>query len=279
MRTNIAGRHEAFDRQLLADAGVVSLLVVFLTAVHVVLPAGQRSIFVFNHDAFEPWTLLTSAYVHHDILHLVNNLVGFLIATGVVYWLCWRLDARRWFRVTTATFVIALPILVNVSSYTIFRVVVPNASPTGRGFSGVVAGFVGFLFAALLVWIAAQTSRTIAVYLGEGVAVLMAWTLAVIYSGFELHVAGLVLVGVGFSGWGILTEIDPVRIRGQWRKSLSELKVGFGLTLVLLWFLIALFPPNFTDGEVVTNIFAHAAGFVWGVLIALILRQGRSQLF
>lgn len=279
MRTNIAGCHEAFDRQLLADAGVVSLLVVFLTAVHVGLPAGQRSIFVFNHDAFEPWTLLTSAYVHHDVPHLVNNLAGFLIAAGVVYWLCWRLDARRWFRVTTATFVIALPILVNVSSYTIFRVVVPNASPTGRGFSGVVAGFVGFLFAALLVWIAAQTSRTIAVYLGEGVAVLMAWTLAVIYSGFELHVAGLVLVGVGFSGWGILTEIDPVRIRGQWRKSLSELKVGFGLTLVLLWFLIALFPPNFTDGEVVTNIFAHAAGFVWGVLIALILRQGRSQLF
>jgi hypothetical protein len=271
----MTGRHDVFDRHLLADVGIVTLLIAALTAVHVGLPASRRATLVFKHHAVEPWALLTSAYVHHNLTHLVNNLVGFVIAVSVVYWLCWRLDARHWFRVTTVTFVVTLPILVNLSSYAIFGVIVPDASLIGRGFSGVVAGFVGFLFAALLVWIAAQTSRDMAVYLGEIIGVLMVWILALIYSGFELHVAGLALVGMGVSGWGVSTEIDPARIRDRWRQSLPEVSAGFGIVVVLLWFLVALFPPDFASGEIATNIFGHAAGFGWGTLIALVL-WGRS---
>ncbi|WP_302080598.1 hypothetical protein [Salinibaculum rarum] len=276
MRTTITDRYEAIDQQLLTDVGFVNLLVAFVTAIHFGLPASIRAKLLFNHDAFEPWTLLTSAYVHHDATHLLNNLVGLLIAASAIYWLCWQLEARRWFRVTAATFVLALPILVNLSSYAIFEVIVPNASPTTRGFSGVVAGFAGFLFAALVVWIAAQTTWSIAVYLGEGVTVLMAWILALIYSGFELHIAGLAVVGIGFSGWGVLTETNPARIRNHWRESLPDASVAFGVIMVLLWFLLVLFPLDFTSGEVATNIFAHGAGFVWGTLLALVLWKGWS---
>jgi hypothetical protein len=99
---------------------------------------------IFDHEAFDVWTLLTSAYVHYDLTHLSNNLAGFLMATVAVYWLCWRLGARRWFRVTTAAFLILLPVLVNVSSYVILGMVAPDASLTGQGFSGVIAGYVGF---------------------------------------------------------------------------------------------------------------------------------------
>jgi hypothetical protein len=166
---------------------------------------------------------------------------------------------------------VTLPILVNLSSYAILGAVAPQASPTGRGFSGVVAGFGGFLFTALAVWIASHTSRTIAAYLTGLLTILMTWTVSLIYSGFEIHVAGLVIVGMGFSGWGILTETDSAQIRSHWRRFLPEMGVGFGMILILFWFVVALFPPDFTSGKVTTNIFAHAAGFVWGVLIALVL--------
>lgn len=273
MREQLPDQQERLDKRVLADVAFIGLIAGFLAAIHVGLPSNIRADLAFSHEAVKPWTLLTSAYVHHDVTHLANNLAGFIVAAVIVYGLCWQLDARQWFQETTAMFLLVLPILVNLSSYAILSAIVPNASPTSQGFSGVAAGFVGFLFAAFLVWIATRTSRNIAVYLGEGLFIFMLWTLSLIYSGFESHVAGLVLVGVGFSGWGLLREVNQARIRAHWRASLAEVSVGFAIVLVLVYFLIALFPPDFASGEVATNIFAHAAGFGWGIAVALSLRQ------
>jgi membrane associated rhomboid family serine protease len=112
-------------------------------------------------------------------------------------------------------------------------------------------------------------------YLGEGLVVLMAWTLSLIYSGFETRIAGLVLIGIGLTGWGLHREVNQARTRARLQASLPEVTLGLGIVLVLLWFLIALFPPDFASGEVTTNIFAHAAGFAWGAFLPLVLWKRR----
>ncbi|WP_436903526.1 hypothetical protein [Halovenus halobia] len=271
MRSSTLTPQDVIDRQLLIDIGFVGLLIAFLTAIHVGLPASKRAELVFHHKTVDPWTLLTSAYIHHDIAHLQGNIIGLLIATSTVYALCWQLGARRWFRLTTAAFLTRLPVLVSLSSYAIFRAIAPQVSLTSRGFSGVVAGFGGFLFAALIVWIASSTSRTTAVYLGCCLTVFMTWLVSLIYSGFEGPIAALSIIGIGASICGLVAETDSTHLRPQWQERVPKMGVGLGIILILLWFVVALFPPNPTSGGVTTNIFAHAAGFTWGTLIALVL--------
>jgi hypothetical protein len=244
-----------------------------LVGLHVGLPPLVRDQLAFDHEAFVPWTLLTSAYVHHSVNHLLNNAVGFLIAASVVYWLCWLLSMRRWFRVTVVSFLIVLPVLVNLTSYVVLGWVVPDASPIGRGFSGVVAGNAGFLFIAFVAWVAQQSSRGVAVFIGEGVGVLMAFVLALIHSGLELSVLGLTGVGIGLSGWGLSRESEESQVHAQWREWLPELGAGIGVVLILLWFLVALFPPEFVGSEMTTNIFADGAGFVWGAKLAVVVNK------
>jgi len=271
--SNIIDARRRFDKDTLVDIGFVILICGFLAAIQIGLSPPERARLSFDHESFVLWTLLTSAYIHHDFTHLLNNLIGFLIAAVAIYWLCWRLGERRWFRVTAVSFSVVLPILVNLTSYAVLEWMVPNASPTGRGFSGVAAGFVGFLFAAFIVWIAKQSSRRVALYIGQGIGVLMAWVLALIYRGLELQVIGLVGVGMGLSGWGLVSEVNSGRICARWREWLPQIGVGVTIVSLLLWFLIVLFPANFLSGTVTTNIFAHGAGFMWGTVSAFTVRK------
>jgi len=260
----LAPLYRAFDRRLLYDAGLVATIASLLGGIHLFVPSGQRAQFVFNHETLAPWTLWTNAFVHAGWSHLLQNVAGFLLAAGAAYILCRLLSARKWFWVTTAAFLIVLPTLVSLSSYFVVGWIAPDASPMERGFSGVAAGYVSFLFVTFLVWFVKRTSGQVAQYVGQAVILLLVFELSVIYIGLDVFVVGLVAVGIGLSVWGLGYELAAI----QWRPQALGTAVAVGVPLMLAWFVLILFPAEWTSGGQTTNIFAHGAGLLWGGCIA-----------
>lgn len=260
------------------DAGFIGGIAGLIVTAHFVLPTGLKSALVFEHQKFDLWTLLTSAYIHAGIGHLAHNIVGFLVAAVMINNICRHLGERRWFYATSLTLMVVLPILVNLTSYAILGVIAPEATPTGRGFSGVGAGFVGFVFAGFLVWAAKQSGRAIAQYVGYAIALVLALEIALIYSGIRLDLLGITAAGLALTGWGITREVAPEKIRRHWRDWLPEVGLGILVLAFLGMFTLLLFPADIGSGNMTVNIFAHGAGFVYGTTLALIIWRGRKSL-
>lgn len=267
MRSSLDGRVEwQAVRPLLGDAGVLTLLAGLLIAVHALVPPSLQAQLAFDHQAVAPWMVWTHAYVHTDWTHLLTNVAGYLSLGAVAYVLCRRLDARRWFWLTTAAFVVLLPVFVSLSSYVVLGWIGPATLPPERGFSGVVAGFAGFVFVAFLLWVSREAGLAVTQAAGQGVILLMLWELSVIYAGWEemLLSSGLIAGGLGLSWVLIFRAVswpDVWTRRDAWW---AELSFAVGIVVVLLTAVVALFPAELVSGGMFTNIFAHAAGFLWG---------------
>lgn len=261
------------DRRLLGDVFLTALIVGVLTGIHYGFPADIQALLAFDHEAFRPWSLVTSAYVHRSDAHLWNNISGFLLAAAVVYRLCWLLGKRSWFRLTLPVFLFLLPVLVNLSSYVILGLLTPASSPTGRGFSGVAAAFVGFILTGFLVWVSSLTSRQVSLYVGQAVIVGLVWELSIIYKGFDVLVLGLVGVASVLIGIGAFRETEPEQRRFVLADDMPEIWLAGVFIGVLAVFVLLLFPADFIGDEGATNIFAHAAGMVYGAVSAYIVHQ------
>lgn len=272
LQSEVEARIEQVDKQFFQDVFLVALVAGFLVAVHYGLPADIKALLAFDHEAFRPWTLLTSAFVHRNDVHLWNNVQGFLLASGLVYWLCWRLGKRSWFRWTLLAFLIVLPIIVNLTSYLVLGWLSPESTTTGRGFSSIAAGFVGFLFTAFLTWVADITSRNIALYVGQLVTVVLVWELSLIYKGFDVLV--VVLIGFVFLliGVGIFRETTPGQRQFDWQEQFPTLYFASLIVGLLAAFIVVLFPADFIGSEAFTNIFAHAAGLIYGAVMVYVPR-------
>ena len=265
---------ERAEKTLLVDAGFVVAISVLLAIIHFLTSPSLKLALAFDHQKFEFWTLLTSAYVHAGPEHLINNVMGFLVAAVMALNFCRYLDERSWFYATSLALLLVLPILVNLTSYAIIGVVAPEASPIGRGFSGVGAGFLGFVLAVFLVWTAKRSSWAITQYVGYGIVLLLLLEIAVIYSGIRLDLLGVTVAGLVATGWGFSREVNLEEIHQNLREWLPE----FGLSIVMLGFLglfiLLLFPTDIANGDMTVNIFAHAAGLVYGAALALVIWSG-----
>lgn len=268
--TRLVGLSDRIDRGWLVDAGLITLIVGVLVTAHLAIPSNLKAQLVFDHQAFESWTLFTSAYIHAGVKHLINNVAGFVLAGLLTLILCREVEARWWFHLTSLLFLLLLPILVNLSSYAALGTLFPEAAPTGRGFSGVAAGFVGFVFAAFLVWVAQQSSRTIAQYIGYAVLLVLTLEFALIYVGFRPNVVGLSLLGIAVLMWGLNDEIGLGTMQKQWRNWIAEMMFGLLIVVALIVFVYTLFPANIVSDGLTVNIFAHGAGFLWGTGLALV---------
>lgn len=258
-------RRTAFDAVGLAAIGGV------LVAIHFLLPAGIQDQLAFDHGQFAPWSLLTAAYVHNSTQHLFNNLGGYGVGATIAYILCVGQDRRRWFWTTIAGFLLVLPILVSSTSYVAFQAL--GIEPTTRGFSGVVAGFAGFILVALVRHIGDRYGASAGQSVGQGVFLILLGEIAVIYTGVpSLLVSGLLVVG-------LLLSFGSLGLRGlrrDWdpdeRTELVLEGVFSGLVVVLLLvFVWALFPTTLVRGGTTTNIVAHGSGLLYGVVVSIIL--------
>ena len=251
--------------------GVLASVAALLVVVHEFLPATIQARFAFDHGEPTLLTLLTAAYVHVDDAHLFGNLVGYVVVAVVTYLVCRQLDRERWFWSTTALLLLVLPVLVNLANYLVLRTWFPWMTPVNRGFSGVVAGFGGFLLVTVFVLVASDYGRPVAVYVSEAVVLVLLSEIAVVYS------ESVSALSVGVVGLGVATAVLGVRLevrRGRVPTDRSGRQVVvdslFVASLVALVAVLVygLFPTTLVVDGRLTNVFAHGVGFLFGASLA-----------
>ena len=250
----------------------LAVVPIFLAAIHFLTPETFRQALAFDHTRFNGYTLLTAAYIHASDAHLYNNLIGYALASTYTYALCLTADELSWFRRTFLVHLLTLPTLVNLTSYAIFAILVPGAEPVSRGFSGVVSGLVGFLLVALYVFVQKRHSRMIGYATGLITLLLLMQLIDLRYSGgFRPVVTSLIalaslLVLSSYFRSGI--EIPGKEERRNIGLSIAGIAV---VAFIAAYMILKLFPEAgaIVEDGAFTNIFGHAAGFLWGILISI----------
>jgi hypothetical protein len=254
---------------------VAIVSVAFLLAViHVFVPPDVESRLVFRYGRPDPLTALTAAYFHLDIAHLVGNVGGFLVGALLVYSLCLSVEERRWFWLTTLAFLTILPILVNFTSAGIIGEAPGPMVNTERGFSGVVAGYAGFLLITTSIVLRRlfgydrRTARDVTVI----VVIVLAGEVSSIYLD-DPPLGFIALLGLGL----VVASVDILDRSRPWRVPAKETAIAmtFSAILILLlvgvlsWYVFGLFPSRPSAGGSTTNVLAHYSGFVYGGIISL----------
>lgn len=240
-----------------------------LAAVHFLVPAGVQQALAFDHSRFRVYTLLTSAYVHNSDAHLYGNLVGYLVVATYSYMLCAAVGERRWFRRTFLVFLLVLPVLVNLASYAVYATQYPDITPVSRGFSGVVAGFAGFLLVALAVYVRERWSAELGGVVGVSTFLVLLASIDAVYAGrVRLPVGALVVTGIGLQVGSYAWEADLDVAELDWRRVGTDVGAVALVCCVLGFVVMALFPTEIVAGGAMTNVVAHAFGFVMGTLVA-----------
>ena len=248
------------------------LLVLLLALNYFLVPKSIQNAFAFHHESFNVYGLFTAAFVHSSNSHLLGNVVGYLITTLYAFALCLYVDERRWFRRTVIAAILILPIPVNLVSYTFFQLRYPEVSPVSRGFSGVVAGLAGFLLVALAVYVANRYNNELGQVVGLSVFLLVMAEIDFIYArGFRPLVVGLVVLGIGLQIGTYLWQhsFDVEQFFNRW-VLLDVVGVVFVIG-VPSFVIVSLFPSDIGGGGSFTNIIAHAAGFLLGILLSATL--------
>jgi membrane associated rhomboid family serine protease len=252
-----------------------------LAAIHFLAPPTLKEALVFDHTRFRGYTLFTAAFVHTSNLHLYGNLLGYALTIVYAYALCLYSDGFRWFRRTTLAVLLIVPIMTNLTSYAIFSWQYPASSPVSRGFSGVVAGFGGMLLVALYRFIRLKFNKDLAWAVGLSLFLLLMQLIDLRYAGgLRLSVTGLVLLGIALVFGSYLFQHDIVLDERADVERVGIAAVVVALVGVVLAVLVlGLFPQAealVEDGQF-TNVFAHAAGFLWGIAVSttmyLLLRR------
>ncbi len=266
--------HLTEKNQLLCELAALVAVPLLLAAVHLFAPETLKQTLAFSHERFSVYTLSTAAYVHNGQAHLVGNIVGYLLATIYAYMLCVAVNERRWFWQTFVVFLVALPILVSLSSYVIFSTWFPAASPVSRGFSGVVAGFAGFLLVALAVYVQKRYSTELGGVVGVSSFLVLMATIDFIYSGrVRLVVGGLVAAGIALQAGSYIWQSEVNLNELDRRQVVQDVGAVVLVFAVLGYIVVSMFPAEIVRGGSTTNIIAHAMGFLLGVILPILARS------
>ncbi|MFB6304303.1 MAG: hypothetical protein ABEH47_03985 [Haloferacaceae archaeon] len=261
--------------ELALDALLVAAVPAVLVGVHYAVPADVRVRLALRHGAPTPATFLTSAYVHGSDAHLLGNLAGYAIGALYAYGLCLQARRRPWFRRTFLALVLLLPLPVNAASLAAFSLRYPGVEPVSRGFSGVVAGFAGFVLVALVGFLRSRHGARVARSVGAAVVLLLLLQVDYVYAGrFRVPTVALVLAGLLVLGHGLIGSRPVAPTLRDGLRSAPGDWVVVGLVAVVLAVLVAnLFPSPSTlvTGSGFTDVFAHAAGVVGGAVVAAVL--------
>ena len=257
-------------RRLLADLGALVAVAALLAGVHFLVPAGVREGLALDYARPDPLHAFTAAYVHLTDAHLRANLAAFVVAGGTAAFLASAVDEHRWFRLSTVAFLTVLPVLVGMTAATVV-----GGDVLGRGFSSVVAAYVGFVLA----------SPGVVLRRGFGYAPWVGWNAV---AGLVVVVGAVILwsVDVGLDlplvvalGAGLLAVLAafarPALDRSTWPDGGDDWRRLAGATTlvalvgaVVSAFAVGLFPADIVSGDTVTNILGHYLGLVYGAVIA-----------
>lgn len=258
-------------RAVLGDLLLVGGVAAALVAVHATVPPSAREGLALRLDALDPVALYTSSLVHVDLPHLTNNVAGYVAAALAAHGLCLRARGRRWFHRTFLALLVVLPVAVGVTSHAVLSWVAPGLDGVTRGFSGVGAGFAGFLFVALVAALRREYGHRAGTAVGVALWLLLLLELSVIYAG-GLTPGPTVLVLAGWALCGRVVVAERGRPTGD---TVPELVGGDAVqytvaAALLAVFVPVLFPQTIVRDGAVTNVFAHAAGFCYGLVLAVL---------
>jgi len=269
-------QQETGERELaITDFAAILAIPILLAGIHYLVPGSVKHTLAFAHDQFTLYTLLTAAYIHAGQAHLFNNILAYLLAAFYTYWLCMAANHRRWFWRTFGLLLLLLPILVSITSYTAFSMWFPKLSPVSRGFSGVTAGFAGFLLVSLAVFVRERYSKTLGNVLGSFIFLVVMATIDYIYAGrIRIIMGGLLAAGIMLMVRLSLQEVEIDLDNLERREVLID--AGY-VTLgwaVLISMVIAMFPAEISQNGSTTNIVAHAMGFLLGLGTSVLTKAG-----
>lgn len=262
-------------RTIALDLGVIGAVAASLAGIHYLVPPTVQTRLALHTEAVNAYALFTSTFVHADDAHLVANLAGYVAGAGVTYVLCLQAGQRRWFYATFAAFLLVLPMPVSVVGVLALQAQYPEVPLVSRGFSGVVAGFAGFVLVALLAYLRTVYDRSVARYVGSVVVLLLLGELCLIHApeaaslGASLLVLGAVVTRSRFD-WTVgrrVVTIPDVEIR-----TLDIVQIAL-VMLVLLELTFGLFPGEYAVANGITDVFSHLVGLVFGVTVAGVLHR------
>jgi hypothetical protein len=251
------------------DAAAI-IVVPMLTVALFLAPNPVRQSLVFEYAHPTLLSAYAAPFVHLHPVHLLVNLVGFLLVVSVVYVLDVLAGRRRRFGVVFTTIIVAFPVLLSYLNLAIFR-------PAGTvGLSGIVMAFVGYLPIALADYAHVQFDlpereyvAPVLFFLGFAViAVLSVISVAPDNLDVLLGITQLVLATVLAA---LLFGLPLIESRAQLATELRRAsgKPGYfefmGIATVLfLSFPLVAFPPDPVAGAVTVNLYAHLIGLSLG---------------
>ena len=256
-------------RGLAVDLAMLLAVALLLVAVHVLVPASIRAGLALSYAAPDPLHALTAAYVHGSDAHLAGNLGGYVAGAGLALALAHLAGERRWFRLSFLVYLTVVPIAVGFTGAAVIGRAVES-----RGFSAVVAAFVGFVLVATGVvlrrtfgldrWLAWDVVAAMSIVVA--VEILWAADLPVPTVGLGLLAVGLALTAVPLVRAGLAAGRPATR--AAWTRLAGGAAVVVGLLAVVSWFVVGLFPADLAGPDGVTNILAHYLGLVYGAVVA-----------
>ncbi len=260
-----------FDvRATVVDVAAVLAVALLLVGVHRLVPASLQEALALRYASPDPLHALTAAYVHFDAAHLHGNVVGYLLASGFAYLCCLAAGERRWFRYSFVALLTLLPVAVSLSTAWLI-----GGDATGRGFSGVVAGFVGLVFvtAPVLVrrrfgyepWVAWHATAAMTFVVAAALVWMVAGTVPPTLAGLLAVGAGLTLVSFVQRGGG---RAGLPADRDGWTRLAAAVLATGGILVVVTAFVTGLFPARLAADGAVTNVLAHYLGLVYGAVLA-----------
>lgn len=273
IHNDLLNRVEVPDTETSTDLLLLASVAVALTVIQLLIPESMKTVLAFDHASFNWWGLYTSAYIHHGLDHLADNVSAYLIAVGMAYWLCKEVDVRTWFRRSFGMLLLLLPPLTIVTSYVITGVLLPESLPAERGFSGVAAGFAGFLWTAAIVYVAKKYDFEFGVSTGVSIFIFLLLMVGFGQSGltniwvYILGCLGITVVS-GFEIWQRDLSIDPREISIEGRRNVLAVIATVAVLGVLVR---GMFPSSLVSDGMFVNIFGHFAGFLWAVPICTVV--------
>lgn len=257
-------------RTLVVDVVAIFSVAVLLPLIHVGTTPTQKAILSAEAGTGLSLSLFTAAYVHYGSTHVVTNVVGYLSAAVMSYLLCLQIDRRRWFHLTAVALLCVLPWVVNWASGLVFTEWGRPVEITGRGFSGIVAGYGGFVYVAAVVYVRDRHGGIVAVGIAGLVlsVVTLQGYLSWIGSPSPMLVGTLIVAFVtNLAGLVALTRPQTYAFSTVVHAVAPICFAG----VLLMTFVAGLFPTDISSGDRFLNIYAHGIGAVGGVVLAAVL--------
>ncbi len=271
------------ERQILSDYShhLLSLAILCsipatLAALHTFTPHHIQEQFVFHYSDPNVVTAWTSAYFHSGSPHLQSNLIGYALAVLPTYFLYDYWDRQREFWVIVVLLLVITPFVTTLIDYTLgyLHWEIFTDEITSRGFSGIASAFGGMLLGGVTLFSATEYGRLNALNVAMTI-ILVGMTILTYVSGILTPTIGSLLI-VGILGTtSVFLTVEDVKNTSHLRSRVRENRVNLSY-IVYCGFVVSaimamIFPLNVVQGGMFVNIIAHGSGFVFGIIVTLIV--------